>query len=315
MTVIVALLIVTLLGVAAIAIDVGNLFWERRALQNGADAAALAAAQDFASGNGAAAAEVAARDFADSNNSRGAWVESFTQPTSNSVRVVTRSGNIDGEVPLNSILAQFLGRETYFARATATAAWGGMGGGSTVPLAFSWCEWDRFTNGLGIDALPTANLTVFHHTSSASDENDCDGPAGQDYPGGFGWLDTNGSGTCTADVILGQVGGDTGNSPPVPASSTGCTSAFFAGLIGQTVLMPVFGDVTGTGSNATYDVLGFAALEVTGFRFGGSLTGGVVPCGNPNRCISGRFVAYYDLGQEPVEGAPDYGAYVIGLTG
>jgi hypothetical protein len=312
--VLVAVTLVVLVGAAALVIDVGNLYWERRSLQNGADAAALAAAQDFASGNDAIA-KATADEYADANNERGAFVEEFVQPTANSIQVTARTGDIASAGQLNSILAGMLGVDEYFTRATAIASWGGFGGGSTVPLTFSYCEWERFTGGLGVDALPTPNLTVYHHTSSASDANDCDGPAGQDYPGGFGWLDTDGSGSCTAQVVTGQVDGDTGNSPPVPAASTGCTSTFFAGLIGQTVLMPVFGDVTGVGSNAEYEVLGFAALEVTGFRFGGSLTGGAVPCGNPERCISGRFVEYYDIGSEPTAGAPDFGAYVVGLTG
>jgi hypothetical protein len=313
--VLVAVTLAVLLGMGALVLDVGNLYWERRSLQNGADAAALAAAQDFASGNDASA-KATADEYADANNRRGAFVEEFVQPTPNSIRVTARTGDIAAPDQLNSLLAGVLGVDEYFARATAIASWGGVGGGSTVPLTFSYCEWQNFTGGLGIDALPTSVMTVYHHTSSASDVNDCDGPAGQDYPGGFGWLDTNGDGTCTADVILGNADGDTGNSPPVPAASTGCTSAFFAGLIGRTVLMPVFGDVTGVGSNAVYEILGFAALEVTGFRFGGSLAGGSpVPCGNPERCISGRFVEYYDLGSEPTVGAPDYGAYVIGLTG
>jgi hypothetical protein len=135
----------------------------------------------------------------------------------------------------------------------------------------------------------------------------------------LGWLDTNEDGTCSADVEQGQAGGDTGSGSPTPASTTGCTSAFFAGLVGQTVLMPIFTEVTGTGSNAYYDIIGFAALEVHGYRFGGSsaFTGGSpVPCGNPNRCIRGRFVEYYDLGNVPSGGGSiEFGAYVVGLTG
>src|SRR5665811_2480716 len=48
--VIVALLMIPLFGFAAISIDVGGLYFERRQLQNGADAAALAIAQDCAKG-------------------------------------------------------------------------------------------------------------------------------------------------------------------------------------------------------------------------------------------------------------------------
>ena len=47
----VALMIVVLLGVGALVLDVGALCVERRELQNGADAAALAVAQDCAEGD------------------------------------------------------------------------------------------------------------------------------------------------------------------------------------------------------------------------------------------------------------------------
>ena len=47
----VALMMVVLLGVGAIVIDIGALYAEKRQLQNGADAAALAVAQDCANGS------------------------------------------------------------------------------------------------------------------------------------------------------------------------------------------------------------------------------------------------------------------------
>ena len=48
--VIIGLLMVPLLGFGAIVIDVGLIYWETRQLQNGADAAALAVAQDCVDG-------------------------------------------------------------------------------------------------------------------------------------------------------------------------------------------------------------------------------------------------------------------------
>jgi Flp pilus assembly protein TadG len=47
----VAIMIVVLLGMGAIVVDFGQLYVERRELQNGADAAALAVAQDCAGGD------------------------------------------------------------------------------------------------------------------------------------------------------------------------------------------------------------------------------------------------------------------------
>jgi hypothetical protein len=303
--VLVAVMLVVLFGFGALVLDVGNLYWERRSLQNGADAAALAAAQDFAEGSDATA-RITAEQYADANNSRGAFVEGFTQPTGNSIQVTARTGDIAAAGQLNSLLAGVLGIDEYFTRATATATWGSPGSANTVPLTFSYCEWLAFTDGLGVDGLPTDTKVVYHHTSSASDVNDCDGPAGQDSPGGFGWLDEESP--CAALVENGEVEGDTG------ASMSGACKDSFPELLGQTVLMPIFVEVTGSGTGAVYEIIGFAAFEFQGYRFPG-VESDPRPCGPPDTCISGRFVEYYDLGAEPSDADMDFGAYVVALTG
>jgi Flp pilus assembly protein TadG len=304
-SVLVAVLLVGFIGAATLTVDVGNLYWERRSLQNGADAAALAAAQDFASGS-PGTARATADDYADANNERGAFVEEFTQPTANSVMVTARTGDIAAPGQLNSILAGVLGVDEYFTRATATATWGSPGSANTIPLTFSYCEWQAFTGGLGADGLPTDTKVIYHHTSSASDVNDCDGPAGQDSPGGFGWLDEESP--CAAYVENGEVDGDTG------ASMSGDCKDSFPALLGQTVLMPIFVEVTGTGAGAVYEIIGFAAFEFEGYRFP-SAESSPRPCSPPETCVSGRFVEYYDLGAEPSDGPMDFGAYVVALTG
>jgi hypothetical protein len=292
--------------------DVGNLYWERRSLQNGADAAALAAAQDFVSGNDAGARNTA-EQYADDNNSRGAFVAGF-ETTSTSVTVTTRTGDIAGAGELNSILAGVLGQPTYFTSAEATATWGSFGGGATVPLTFSLCEWDDLTGG-DLANLPTNETTVYFHSSqTAKDLNTCGGPANQNHPGGFGWLNTNGPG-CSAIVNLGEVDTDVGNNVP-----NDCTEEYLQGLIGSDpVLLPIFDEIlSAKGNNARYQIVGFAALEVTGYKFSGSKysePSGDEPCSGNDRCIRGRFVEYYDLGSEPSTEVSKFGAYVIGLTG
>lgn len=309
--VIVALVLIAIFGIGALALDVGNLYWERRQLQNAADAAALAAAQDIADG-AAASAQATARTFADANNSRGAFLDGFTT-TPTSVTVVTRSGDIDGPEQLRSILAGVIGIDRYETTATATATLGVFGGGATIPLTFSECEWNHLTGG-NVANLPTGQRTIYFHSSqTAKSINTCGGPANQDHPGGFGWLKPTSG--CSATISLGLVATDTGNNVP-----NACSQAFFKALIGgPPVLMPIFDQVTGQGNNATYRIKGFAAFEVSGYRFSGSQynePAGNVPCSGNDRCIRGRFVNYYDLGSEPVvgPGGNDYGAYVIGLT-
>ena len=62
----VALLIIPLVGFAALAIDVSSLYQERRTLQNGADSGALAVAKDCA-GAGCGAFTAKANNYADLN--------------------------------------------------------------------------------------------------------------------------------------------------------------------------------------------------------------------------------------------------------
>lgn len=315
--VIVALMLVVLMGIGAFVLDVGNLYWERRQLQNAADAGALAAAQDLASGQPEGTALQTARQYANANNSRGAFVADGDPgfvTTPSSVTVTAETGDIGGDGTLSSILAGVLGVDDYATSASATASWGGLSGANTVPLTFSECEWDHMTGG-DVGSLPTGERTVYFHSSqTAASINTCGGPANQDHPGGFGWLEPEG-GECEAYIENGQVSTDVGNNVP-----SECSAAYLQSLMGEVVTMPIFSSVTDEGSNAVYTIKGFAALKVTGFRFSGNKEYNQpedgAPCSGNDRCISGRFVEYYDLGEQPDQDPTfDLGAYFIGLTG
>jgi Flp pilus assembly protein TadG len=324
--VLMAIMLVPLLGIGALVIDAGFIYYEVRQLQNGADAAALAIAQDCVEGN-CGTYSATADFFTDANASddaANALVQLPGDDGANSVTVTASTRSGDGSDSLTYFLAGVLENvfgadfNATFAR-SATARWGAFGGGATIPLTFSECEWDILTGG-DVNNLPTGERTVYFHSSKAAEDlNTCGGPANQDHPGGFGWLSSDGSDTpCTATVSMGTISTDTGNNVP-----NDCTEAYFKQLIGgDPVIMPIFSHVTdkdgkdkGNGSNAEYNIIGFAAIEVTGYRFSGSKYTENAPCSNPDRCISARFVAYYDLGAEPTGGGTEYGAYVIGLTG
>jgi hypothetical protein len=309
-----ALLLIPMLGFGAIVIDVGLIYWETRQLQNGADAAALAVAQECAAG--ACANRQATADSLTDLNSNDGQSDALVQfpgldgPNSVTVTATTRTSTGTG---LSYALAGVLGdgfNET-FAR-PATARWGGIGSATTVPLTFSKCEWDFLTGG-DVANLPTAErLVYFHSSQSAKTQNSCGGPANQNHPGGFGWLSPQG-GKCEALVVNGDVSTDTGNNVP-----SACSSAEIQALVGKTVLMPIFNSVSSQGNNATYHIVGFAALQVSGFRFSGNketnFPGTEGPCSGNDRCITGKFIAYYDLGEQPNATAPNFGASTIALT-
>lgn len=309
--VITAVLLVVLLGFGAIVVDLGALYAERRQLQNGADAAAIAVAQDCAAGS-CGSASATATTFANANSNDGTSVAGVTFPTASSARVDTSTREPGGSLAVTHWLAPVIGIDASQVTARATASWGAIGGAGTMPIAASLCEWDLFTGGAGIAALPTPDSTIYLHTQSQAATNACGGPAGQTIPGGFGWLDVDGSGTCNAQVSVGTVGGDTGTPPPGPASTTGCTDAFWASLIGQTTLLPIFEAVSGSGINAVYTIRGFAAFVLTGYRFNTDAVN--APCGPPNTCVRGHFTTYYSYGSQPSTSAPSFGATTVSLT-
>jgi hypothetical protein len=325
----VGIMVVVLFGMGAMAIDVGNLYWERRQLQNGADAAALAAAQDYATGSGGSA-EQTARDFAEPNNTRGAFLEDF-QPTSSTVTVVTRTGDIDAPGTLTSWLAGVIGHPDYFARATATAAWGSPSWfAGAIPVTISGCEVDAYTAAQGgyappppyDDGYPPGETIVYFHDTTESAPRECfHGPAGSDLPGGFGYLQTVDNKTCEVQTDTDNWFDDsTGNSVP-----SGCKNSDFAALVGQVIPLPVFDEVNGlTGSNGQYQIGGYAAFFLTGYHLGGSfkhdsIVTGAPPCAadpttGSQRCLSGFFVELLLPEDIPVSSGVSYGANVIQLT-
>ena len=321
----VAITLLVLFGTGALVLDAGNLFWERRQLQNAADAAALAAAWDLALGEPEAVARESARDYASDNSTRGAFVEGFEPDyTASEITITTRTGTEDEAGLLVAWLAGVIGHETYFTRAQATASWEALGLGETIPLTFSWCEWSWMVGDPDNAVFPSAYKVIYHHEGTGKHDEiqqDCQGPAGQYTPGGFGWLDPDDSGECKALLFEGWMDGDTGSGTPSPAESTGCTSEYFASLLGETIFLPIFvGEPDGVGSNAKYEIVGFAGFELHGYRLSGgpewnqAIDGVEVPCSGDARCISGVFKEYVALGDKTDEGGMDLGASVVTLV-
>lgn len=329
--VLVAVMLFVLLGFGALVLDVGNLYWERRTLQNGADAAVLAAARDLAAGD-AGAARATAAQYADANNARGAFLEEFTQPTANSLRVTTRTGAIPAPGELDSLLIGVLGIDTYFARASAEAAWGGVGSGTTIPIALCEHAWEHFTNdGATLPSGPPAHILRVGVPPGHEDEDvDCSNPgAGDPPPGGFGFLDANGE--CTAVVnVNGWMDGSTGNNPDVTGSSPCSTDDFYEMLYdvvndGGSVLIPIFDEYTGSGSSGSYHIIGFGGFRLEGY----SINAGPAPtntthgrtynwsgsCPGSASCLLGYFTEFVSLdGDLAAGGGDEYGATVIRLT-
>lgn len=334
--VMVAALAVALFGFGALVVDVGALYSERRQLQNGADAGALAVGQACAGGDcGPFLAD--ARVFANGNS-----LDQFSRveegevcgttplpacaeppgdlPGNGYVQVTSRTLTQDGTTLVPPFLARVIvpdyGGTDVGAR--ATVVWGAAGGvDAELAITFSQCEYERLTKDAdGNTVYATApydkalERTIFFHDTTEASKCPA-GPSGADLPGGFGWLDAADS-TCSATVEDGWAGDDTGAD-----ADKACKEALKA-LLGKTVLIPVFDDVNGlSGTNGEYHIWNYVGFVLTGWRFPGTTQPSAYSSATPNpckpsqTCLTGFFVEVVTSG--PVSDGPDQGVRVVQL--
>lgn len=326
--VLMAVLLVVVVGFIAFAVDVSALYQERRELQNGADAAALAIAEDCALGApGCLTPYTRAEQFADANATDGAAAvdEVDLDLIGRSVEVTTSTETAGGGVLFEPWFGKVIGWNGTTVHATARVVWGYLGGTSTLPLIISECEYNKYfpaaivpdpaQHGLP-DPAVYSPAVIFTHTvapecASVEPGHDADGDG--KLPGGFGWLDTAAS--CVSYIEGGWAFADPGASP-----STGCSvEEFKANTLGKTIWIPIFWDadgVVGGGAGGKYEIAGFGAFYVTGYKFTGhykekSLVTGSYPCSGSTHCIEG----YFTTGTAPTgdPGGEDYGVVIISL--
>ncbi len=312
--VLVAILLVPLLGFAAIAVDVGALYVERGQLQNGADAAALAIAQDCATDGVCTGSAATAASFADANANDGAAnVLTPTFPTSNSVTVTssTRVAGTNADA-ISHPFARFIGVDSTTVGAAATAEWGAPRASMIVlPLAISLCEFRPALDG---------TLQLLRYDQNPS----CTTPDGHPIPGGFGWLDRVDN-ECEAaiDLIAASAPSEPGNSYPGICDDT------LSDLEGETILVPIFdraynpsGNEVTQGQAASYHLYAFAAFTITGWKLSGGHTfpqvnidSAAPRCTGNCRGIQGYFDRWVSVdAAAAVLGGPDLGASIVRLT-
>ena len=310
--------LVVLIGMVAFAVDTAALYQERRELQNGADAAAIAIAMDCAFGTAACdqvTADATADTFADANaGDLAAAVDSVMLDVgAGTVEVDVSTETTSGGTIFKSFFASVVGFDGTTVNAEAAAQWGFAGGLSTIPLIISYCEFEREglthdydpanpgaggLHGLhepeGSPAWQGASPTLIKFHTGAQSQDDCGAQAGQDQdgdgrlPGGFGWITDNALADCFVDLETGE------DAPADPGASptTGCDAADLKDLIFEkTVLLPWFIDANNLGgANAEYTIENFVGFYVTGYNFGGQFKEpGGGPCSGEVRCIEGYF--------------------------
>ena len=254
--VITAVSLIALLGFAAISIDVGMLYQERAELQSGADAAAMAVAQDCAAGTSCsdtAAVLPAAQQMADTNSRDDRSSAAILELNKGQRKVQVQTSTVDGQSGAGSLALSFapvLGIDDATVGATATAVWGSPEAGiAAFPIAFAACEFDLsgvpqvlVLGGKGPSLCPESKKTG-HNT---------------DLPGGFGWIGDDPKDACGVYVAVGNnIKSSTGSSLP-----QGCTDTLTErALQNQTLLIPVYDSVSDKGSNGTYHISGWAAFR------------------------------------------------------
>jgi Flp pilus assembly protein TadG len=306
--VVVAIVMVVVLGFAAIAIDIAKLYSERAQLQNGADAAALAAARNCATvapPDNCAAISIDIQRLANGNAVDGkTTVNPAVLDRVNRRVTVTTSAAEDGVSPnaVSLYFARALGFDNAEVSATSTVRWGSPSAGTTpFPLAFSICQ-------VSTTLEKGAQLLEAHNPNDNNDKGtpDCI-YANKPVPGGFNWT-REVVGVCGSNIDLNTSlsYSETGNDAP---DNCGPTLTSWAQLINAKkdviVLLPVFDSANGTGSSATYHLAAFAAFKVQGWKFSG---GSGLPfvfqntssAGGPNcpqscRGIIGSFIRYVSL--------------------
>lgn len=274
--VMVALLMVVLLGMTALVVDVGMVYAERAQLQNGADAAALAIAQDCAFGN-CKSPTVTANKLAGENSNDGVSAAAPVISTlDRTVTVTTRTRTADGGAAVHHWFAPILGIDSTAVAARATASWGSPSQATVFPFAVAKCLFDE--NRAGQEVL-------------VADDPSCLGSK-KGLPGAFGWLDDDGKDGCTTRVTSSRtIEGEPGKSGP-----GGCE------IDGRTILLPVYDDSWGNGKKVGYSIHGFAAFQVYGHCW---------PSDKPAGCkytgLKGRFMDLVSL-----ENLDSYGVEELG---
>ncbi|NUU30390.1 TadE/TadG family type IV pilus assembly protein [Arthrobacter sp. C9C5] len=305
--VMVALLMVVLLGFAAISIDVARLYSERGQLQNGADSVALMLGQkcaknlnDVDCSDTLASPVVLARTLANANAVDGqSNVKAIVLDKANRKATVTTSAKASGGA-LNSVpdlFARALGFSNSEVTATSNVQWGTPSKGTViVPLAIAECKFSpdpSFVQVLNMNA------------------GGCSG-----IPGGFGWItDPNGADSACSVVISAGASNNPGiwfSSDTGASRPSVCSPGDISALNDQTVLLPLYAVATGTGSGGKYYIKGFAAFHVTGYRFSSDTWNS---SGLANKSLRGYFVKFVSLSQALELGSTaDYGASVVRLT-
>ena len=314
--------IVGILGMASIVIDVGALRQERRTLQNGADAAALAVARDCIDGN-CGAVLTTAGTYANLNADDGKAIvdqlcgydKSATMPACTGpavtppvgalgwVKAKTRTLDGAGNQKVMFGFGRIFGQTGAAVNADAYTAWGSPARVTDVPLMFADCEYQRWKSAGG-------DIVI----KNVYDSPACTNTKGGNPSGGFSWQEyssncllettiTSVSGTDVVEVLPQGNGKNKATRPP-----PGCNPTKVSALLNQLIRVPIWDSSVDCGGHLQYTIVGFALFRITGIaevngNINTNMLAGECPDG---RCFKGHFESLVEAAKTRFGGV-DYG--------
>lgn len=266
-TVLTVVFITALLGMAALVLDAGSWFREQRATQSAADASALAAAQALPDEPGTAGA-LAAEYLAKNGGGASDVTFSAENAANDTVKV-----HVSRDTP--GFFAKLFGIDSVTVGATATARASGLEAAKWVaPIAVNLKHPQLNCGSSGGKPVPcfgeAAELNLEHLHK----------PGSGDASGAFGLinLDLNDSGSVGGSTLGDWIerGFDqymrlgTYTSVPSAKFNDSHVKGALDARLNDVLLFPIYKTITGSGSNAEYDVVGWVAFKVTSFVASGS---------------------------------------------
>ncbi|PVE19004.1 hypothetical protein [Arthrobacter sp. Bz4] len=188
----------------------------------------------------------------------------------NSVTVRTTTLTSDGDSAVQFWFAPILGIDSSEVSATARASWGSPSKATVFPFTAPKCLFDQ---------TPSEQETWITVDSTCTDT------AGNTLPGAFGWLEETEKKSCSATVDVDEIiPGQPGKSAPHNCD-----------ISGKTILLPVYVDKSGNGSNVEYVIDGFAAFHVTNHNWPSSSPQVNEPGCSNCAGIKGKFITLVSL--------------------
>jgi hypothetical protein len=251
------LFLVVLLGMAAAVLDAGSWYRADRALQATVDAAALAGAQALPEDSGEASA--LANEYATKNGGGSITVSFDTQVFEDDTIIV------EGSRPAPGFFAKVFGVDSVTVNARAKARAG-------LPVAAKWVapivvnvKHDMLQNCPGDPPCKDDTSLEYYHLKTKGAQNDGAGSFGFINLTGDNGVGSNELGKWISDGFdqLLEVNQDYLVSTGNPFSSTNIKGALDEKVKeGDILLFPVYDKLTGTGNNAKYHIVGFAAFVI-----------------------------------------------------